>query len=346
MSGQDVHARRPVTLSDIRDAAHRIAGHVTRTPLRLSPYLSEQFGHPVRLKLETMQDTGAVKLRGATNALLSLGPAERDRGVIAVSTGNHGRGVAYAAKTQGITCCIYMSELVPAVKVDAIRALGAEVVIVGRSQDDAEAEAMMRIDRDGLTYIHPFDNPHVIAGQGTIGLEILEDMPDVANVIVPLSGGGLFCGIATAVKTMKPSARLSGITMENGAAMIDSLDAGKPVPVEEIESLADSLGGGIGLDNKLSFRLCRDHLDDVILVTEEEIYRALQTHYFEDRLVCEGASAVGAAALIAGRLGDLAGPVATIITGRNVDMAVFSAIMRGADVTLGDYRITGAPYAA
>lgn len=125
-----------------------------------------------------------------------------------------------------------------------------------------------------------------------------------------------------------------------------SLAAGRPVEVEEVASLADSLGGGIGLDNKLSFRLCRDFLDDVILVTEEDIYRALQTHYFEDRLVCEGASAVGAAALIAGRLGDLAGPVATIITGRNVDMTVFSAIIGGAAVTLGDYRITGAPYAA
>lgn len=327
MSGQDVHARRPVTLSDIRDAAHRIAGHVTRTPLRLSPYLSEQFGHPVRLKLETMQDTGAFKLRGATNALLSLSHDKRARGVIAVSTGNHGRGVAYAARALGITCCVYMSELVPAVKIDAIRALGAEVVITGLSQDDAEVEAMRRIERDGLTYIHPFDDPHVIAGQGTIGLEILEDMPDVANVIVPLSGGGLFCGIATAVKSMKPTARLSGITMENGAAMIDSLNAGQPVPVEETESLADSLGGGIGLDNAYTFDTTQRHIDDTLRLSEAEIAAAMKTLFLEDRIVAEGGGAVGVGALLSGRLPLDPGPTAIIISGCNVDMQRFLDIV-------------------
>ncbi|WNJ99483.1 hydroxyectoine utilization dehydratase EutB [Thalassospiraceae bacterium LMO-JJ14] len=320
-------AQRPVTLSDIRDAAGRIAGCVTRTPLRLSPYLSEKHDHPVRLKLETMQDTGAFKLRGATNALLALSEGDRKKGVIAVSTGNHGRGVAYAAQQLGIACAVYMSALVPAVKVDAIRALGAEVVITGRSQDEAEAEAMARIEKDGLIYIHPFDDPAVIAGQGTIGLEILEDMPDAANVIVPLSGGGLFAGIATAVKTMKPDTRMFGATMENGAAMISSLNAGKPVPVEEVESLADSLGGGIGLENAYTFDITRKLIDGTLLLSEAEIAAAMRTLFLHDRIVAEGGASVGVGALLSGRLDLKPGPTVIIVSGCNVDMQRFLEIV-------------------
>lgn len=333
-----------LTLSDIFEARRTIAGTASDTPLVPSAHLSARAGGEFLLKLETTQPVGAFKLRGAVNAVFKLEDATR--GVTCCSTGNHGRGVAFAARARGIRAVICMSSLVPQTKIDGIKALGAEVHIVGRSQDEALAGSLRLCAEEGLTEISPFDDPQVIAGQGTIGLEILERRPDIATLLVPLSGGGLAGGVALAAKTIKPSVRVVGISMDRGAAMHASLAAGRPVEVEEVASLADSLGGGIGLDNKLSFRLCRDHLDDVILVTEEEIYRALQTHYFEDRLVCEGASAVGAAALIAGRLGDLAGPVATIITGRNVDMAVFSAIMRGADVTLGDYRITGVPYAA
>jgi len=320
-------AARPVTLSDIRDAARRIAGRVSRTPLRLSPYLSEEFGHPVRLKLETMQDTGAFKLRGATNALLNLGKDARAHGVIAVSTGNHGRGVAYAARALGIKCVVYMSELVPAVKVDAIRKLGAEVVITGRSQDDAEHEAMARIEKDGLSYVHPFDDPHVIAGQGTIGIEILEDMPDAANVIVPLSGGGLFSGIATAVKTMKPDTHMAGITMENGAAMIDSLNAGKIIPVDEVETLADSLGGGLGNANAYTFEATRKLIDETLLLSEDDIACAMRTLFLGDRIVAEGGGAVGVGALLSGRLQLKPGPTVIVVSGCNVDMDRFRAIV-------------------
>ncbi len=320
-------APRPVTLTDIRVAQSRIAGRVTRTPLRLSPFLSEHAGHPVRLKLETMQDTGAFKLRGATNALLNLNDEKKKRGVIAVSTGNHGRGVAFAAKALGIKCAVYMSELVPAVKVDAIRKLDAEVVIAGRSQDDAEAAAVKRIDKDGLTYIHPFDDPHVIAGQGTVGLEIVEDMPDVANVLVPLSGGGLFAGIATAVRTLKPDARLIGITMDRGAAMIESLNAGKPVPVEEVESLADSLGGGIGLENAYTFEITRRLIDETLLLSEDEIAAAMRTLFREDRIVAEGGAAVGVGGLMSGNLDLRPGPTAIVVSGCNVDMDRFVEIV-------------------
>jgi len=318
----------PVTLSDIRDAAHRIGAFVTRTPLRLSPYLSKHTGHPVRLKLETMQDTGAFKLRGATNALMQLSDEARSRGVLAVSTGNHGRGVAQAAKTLGIPCVVYMSELVPDVKIRAIRNLGADVVIHGRSQDEAEVAAMARVAKDGLTYIHPFDQSAVIAGQGTLGLEIIEDMPDIANLIVPLSGGGLLAGTALAVKTLRPDVHVVGVTMDRGAAMVASMQAGKPVPVEEVESLADSLGGGIGLDNALTLQMCQRLIDETLLLSESEIAAAMRTLFFEDRIVAEGGGAVGVGALMSGRLNLRPGPTAIVISGCNVDMQKFVSILR------------------
>ncbi|WP_425406638.1 hydroxyectoine utilization dehydratase EutB [Hwanghaeella sp.] len=325
-------------------ARERIAGMAAATPLAPSPYLSGIAGTDFLLKLELTQPMGAFKLRGAANAILAL-PNDIG-GVTCCSTGNHGRGVAYAARARGLRAVICMSSLVPKAKVDGIKALGAEVRIVGDSQDDAMAESVRLVEAEGLVEISPFDDPYVIAGQGTIGLELLEQCPGLATVLVPLSGGGLAGGIALAVKSRRPDIRVIGISMNRGAAMHASLQAGQPVEVEEVASLADSLGGGIGLQNRLSFPLCRDYLDDVILVTEDEIYRALQTIYYEDRLVCEGACVVGIAALQAGKLPALDGPVATIITGRNIDMTVHADIMQGRDVTLGDTTIKGRGYDA
>lgn len=323
-------------------ARERIAGMAAATPLAPSPYLSGIAGIDFLLKLELTQPMGAFKLRGAANAILAL-PNDIG-GVTCCSTGNHGRGVAYAARARALRAVICMSSLVPKAKVDGIKALGAEVRIVGDSQDDAMAESLRLVEAEGLVEISPFDDPYVIAGQGTIGLELLEQCPGLATVLVPLSGGGLAGGIALAVKSRRPDIRVIGISMDRGAAMHASLQAGQPVEVAEVASLADSLGGGIGLQNRLSFPLCRDYLDDVILVTEDEIYHALQTIYYEDRLVCEGACVVGVAALQAGKLPTLNGPVATIITGRNIDMKVHADIMQGRDVTLGDTTIKGRGY--
>jgi threonine dehydratase len=333
-----------LVLADILAAARTIGGVAVRTPLVPSPHLSALAGQDFLLKLETTQPIGAFKLRGAANAILNL-PAGI-AGVTCCSTGNHGRGVAYAARARGLRAVVCMSSLVPRTKVDGIRALGAEVRITGRCQDDAHAESRRIADEEGFVEISPFDDPHVIAGQGTIGLELMQDRPDLDMVLVPLSGGGLAAGVALAVKAIKPSARVIGVSMDRGAAMDASIRAGRPVEVEEVASLADSLGGGIGLDNRLSFPLCRDLLDDVVLVTEAEIYRALQTLFYEDRMVAEGACVVGIAALQAGRLPAPKGPIATIITGRNVDMAVFHRIMGGQDVALGALRLEGRAYAA
>ena len=332
------------SLADIFAARRAISGIAVETPLVPSPFLSEAAGTEFLLKLELAQPVGAFKLRGAANALANL-PADA-KGVTCCSTGNHGRGVAFAAKARGIRAVVCMSRLVPKAKVEGIRALGAEIRIHGESQDEAQIESRRIADEEGLVEISPFDDAHVIAGQGTIGLELLEQRPDLGAILVPLSGGGLAGGIAFAAKRIKPGIKVIGITMENGAAMHASVSAGRPLEVREVASLADSLGGGIGLENQLSFALCRDCLDDIVLVSEAEIYHAMQTHYYEDRLVCEGASAVGAAALLSGKLRDLNGPVASIITGRNVDMAVFSDIMAGRDVSLGDTVLKGTPYAA
>ena len=183
----------------------------------------------------------------------------------------------------------------------------------------------------------------MIAGQGTIGLEILAKNPEIETLLVPLSGGGLAAGVALAAKAINPGIRVIGITMDRGAAMYASLRAGHPVTVDELPSLADSLGGGIGLENRLSFPMCRALLDDVILVSEEEIHHAMQVLYFEDRIVAEGASVVGLAAVLSGKV-NLSGATATIVTGRNLDMAMFTAIMSGQDVQLGDKLIKGKPY--
>jgi threonine dehydratase len=333
-----------LSLADILAAARTIRDVAVRTPLVPSPHLARLAGRDVLLKLENTQPIGAFKLRGAANAILNL-PADVG-GVTCCSTGNHGRGVAFAARARGMKALICMSALVPRAKIDGIRALGAEVRIVGRSQDDALAESRRIAEEEGFVEISPFDDPLVIAGQGTIGLELMQDRPELDMVLVPLSGGGLAAGVALAVKTIKPSVRVIGISMDRGAAMDASIRAGRPVEVEEVASLADSLGGGIGLDNRLSFPLCRDLLDDVVLVTEQEIYRALQTLFYEDRMVAEGACVVGIAALQAGKLPAPKGPIATIITGRNVDMTVFHRIMAGQDVSLGDLTLKGQAYGA
>lgn len=320
----------PVTMADIEQAARRIDGRILRTPFVPSASLAERCGVPVGLKLEHHQTTGSFKLRGATNAVLSLSPGERARGVVAASTGNHGRALAYAAKVEGSVATICMSRLVPENKVSEIRRLAADVRITGRSQDEAQIEVERLVAEEGLVMVPPFDNRAVVAGQGTLGLEIAEAMPDVSTVLVPLSGGGLAAGVAAAVKGRVPKARVIGLTMQRGAAMKASLVAGRPVEVEEVASLADSLGGGIGLDNAVTFQMCRTLLDDVILLSEAEIAAGMRHAYAEEREVIEGAAAVGIAALLSGRLGRLDGPVAVVLSGRNVDMGLHKRVLDGA----------------
>ena len=322
-----------VTPGDIAAARARIAGRVRRTQMLADPVLSACLGVPVLMKAEHLQETGAFKLRGATNAVLSLAPDALSRGVVTASTGNHGRALAHAARLAGTRAVVCLSRLVPQNKVAAIRDLGAEVRIVGASQDEAMVEVARAVRDEGLTEIAPFDDAAVVAGQGTIGLEIAEDAPDAATILVPLSGGGLIAGIAVAVKALRPDTRIVGVTMESGAAMMASLAAGAPVEVEEAVSLADSLGGGVGLANRVTFPICRALVDETILLTEAEIAEGMR-HLAAQGHVVEGAAAVGTAALLAGKIRAEAlasGPVVTVLSGGNVDPALHARIVAGAN---------------
>lgn len=314
------------TLSDVFLARRRLHGRVHNTPLRPSSALSQQLGCEIGLKLECLQTTGSFKLRGATHALLQLDPAAGARGVITMSTGNHGRALAYAATQMGIRAVICMSRLVPSNKVETIRALGAEVVIHGTSQDEAASEVMRRAEAEGLSLIPPFDHPDVIAGQGTIGLEIMLAQPQTDTVLVPMSGGGLLAGVAMAVKSIAPHARVIGVSMARGCAMHASLGEGRPIEVEEVATLADSLGGGIGLSNRHTFEMVQHWVDDTVLVSEDEIAQAMRYAYVREQLVIEGAAAVGIAALCTRRARPGKHTV-VLLSGSNVDMAAHHQVV-------------------
>ncbi|MGI9305167.1 MAG: hydroxyectoine utilization dehydratase EutB [Gammaproteobacteria bacterium] len=309
-----------VSVEDIRRARSALDGLVTRTPLIPSQSLSQRTGSEVSLKLETLQATGAFKLRGATNRLVNLSSAARRRGVACCSTGNHGRGLAYAARQLGVSATICMSKLVPTNKVAAIEALGATVVITGDSQDEAQLEVERLVEEKGVIDVSPFDDPHIIAGQGTIGLELLEDLPDADTVLVPLSGGGLISGIALALKAASAHIRVIGVSMERGAAMYESQRAGRPVAVTEEATLADCLGGGIGIENRHTFEMVRALVDDFVLLTEDEIAAGMRHALLGERLVVEGGGAVGMAAVLADKVQTLGQKVAIVVSGNNVDM--------------------------
>ncbi len=326
-----------VSLAEIEAAGEILAGRLRETPLlrseSLSEALSESGGADVHLKLEHQQITGSFKLRGATNAVRHLSDEQRAKGVVGVSTGNHGRGLAYAAREAGVSCIICMSRLVPQNKVDGIKAQGAEVRIVGESQDDAQIEADRLVAEDGRILLPPFDHPDVIAGQGTLGLEILAQLPEAETLVVPLSGGGLIAGVARAAKSLKPGIRVVGVSMERGAAMIESQRAGKPVPVAELPTLADALGGGIGLDNRYTFAMVRDLVDELHLVSEERIADAVAHAYWQERQIIEGSGAVGIAALKAGLIED-PGVCVAVLSGGNIDMALHNRLINGAAIDL------------
>jgi threonine dehydratase len=317
-----------VTLRDIYRARRRIAEIAVRTPLIESQQLTDCLGAPVYLKLENVQRTGAFKIRGAANKLQTLSDEERQRGVITVSSGNHGRAVAYVARALGVEAVVCMSTRVPTNKVDGIRRLGAEVVLHGGSYDEAEEYAEQLQATRGLTMVSPFDDPDIIAGQGTIGLELLEDLPGIDTVIVPLSGGGLLSGIALALKSADDAIRTIGVSMERAPVMFHSLRVGRPIEMEEEETLADALAGGIGLRNRYTFDMIREYVDETLLVTEEEIAAAMAFALQEHRLVVEGGGAVALAVALHDRVAGATGNTVVVISGGNVEIPLLLDIVR------------------
>jgi len=285
------------TFDDVSLAAKRISGVANRTSMVPSNGLSLLSDSRVMIKLETTQPTRAFKVRGAANVILASDSIDPKHGVVAYSTGNHGRAVTYVASALGLPATVCMSHNTTADKQNSLRALGATVEVVGETQDEA-ADRARELEAAGALLVDPINDPLVTAGQGTIALEIVEDWSDVDTVVVPVSGGALMAGVALAIKTMKPGARLIGVSMDRGAAMHESLQAGRPVAVSEVESLADSLQGGITLDNDHSFEMVAEMVDEIVLVTEEEIALAMAEAVIEERIVVEGAGATPIAALI------------------------------------------------
>ena len=313
---------QPPGLIDVYLAKRKIKKSIYRTPLVKSPGLREIVTAECYLKLENLQNTGSFKIRGATNKILSLSDDERNRGVIAVSSGNHGRAVASVAQKYNIPAVICISETVPRNKVQAIRELGAEIVIAGKSYDAAsEGAEKLQVER-GLTMIHPFDDPYVIAGQGTIGLELIEDLPEIDTAIVPLSGGGLLGGIALTLKSINPKIRTIGVSMDRGPAMFESLKAGRIMEVIEEPTLADALVGGIGKNNAYTLAIIQEFVDETVLVSEGEIAAGMTFALERHQLVLEGGGAVGIAAVLAGKVKEIGENTAIVISGANVDLPV------------------------
>lgn len=308
--------------SDVLAAAHRVRGLVRQTPLVESPALSEIAGQPVYLKLENEQITGSFKVRGAMNALATMPPEVRARGVVASSAGNHGLGVAYAARHFGIPATVFVPSTAPRVKRDGIAALGATVDARQPHYDAAMDEAKRYAAAHGATFINPCLGDPLLAGQGTVALEIMESLPAVATLVVCVGGGGLLGGCASLVRRVAPEVRILGAQSVNTAAMARSLEAGRLVEIENVPTLADGLAGQI---DEEALDIGRHALDGIAALDEDAIADAIAWLADVHGVRAEGSGAVGVAAVMTGALGPLAGPVAVIVSGGNIDADRFAA---------------------
>jgi len=319
------HRPVPLDAADVDAARELLRGVVIETPIETSRWLSELVGAPVALKCENLQRTGSFKARGAYVRIARLSDEERARGVVAASAGNHAQGVALAARLTGATATVFMPEGAPIPKERATRGYGAEVVFAGVSVDDSLAAAHAHARRTGAVLIHPFDHPDVIAGQGTAGLEILDQVPDVRTVVVPVGGGGLIAGIALAIKARRPDVRVIGVQAAAAAAYPASLAAGNPVPLSVMRTMADGIA--VGVPGALPFALIQQYVDEIRTVSEESISRALLSLLERAKLVVEPAGAVGVAAMLDDP-GAFEGPVAVVLSGGNIDPLLLSKVIR------------------
>ena len=317
-----------ITLLEIEKARERIVNFVYKTPILPSYGLSQKLGFNILIKPEFLQQTGSFKLRGAMNAMLSLSEKERKQGVTTASSGNHGPALAYAAKILGTKATICLSKLVPENKRINVASNGGDIHIIGDDYDASLRYCLSLVKNENLKLIHPFDDPAVVSGAGTIGLEILnEKLENLDCILVPVSGGGLLAGIATAIKSYRPRVRVIGVSMERGASMFNSIKEGKPVNVKEEETIADALGGNIGLNNRWTFETVNKLADDIITVNEESIKAAIRLLFNVLGFAIEGAGAVGVAALMTSNL-SCQGNALCILSGRNISPKTFSETIR------------------
>lgn len=312
-----------VTLGMILEARERLKGIIQRTGLVEFRAL-EKNGARIFLKTEDLQNTGSFKVRGAYIKIAGLSEAERAAGVIASSAGNHAQGVALAARQFGVPATIVMPSGAPLAKVKATRELGATVVLHGTVYDDAYEEARRLQSETGATFIHPFDDPLVIAGQGTIGLEIMDDLPTVGTILVPIGGGGLASGVAAAVKMLHPNVRVIGVQASGAAGMKASFDAGHVVCLESAKTIADGIA--VKQPGEVTFALCREYLDDIVTVDDDEIAQAILFLMEKGKMVAEGAGAAPVAAILNNKI-ELSGDVVALISGGNIDVTMISRII-------------------
>jgi threonine dehydratase len=290
---------------------------IWHTPVHTSRTLGEAAGvDDLRLKLELFQVTGSFKTRGAYTRIASLTPEERARGVITVSAGNHAQAVAYAAALAGTSSVVVTWKTASQLKLDAAEAYGAETLRLGDTPLEA-FEAMFEVrDARGLVLIHPFDDPLILAGQGTLGLELVDDVPDVGTVVIPIGGGGLIGGVSIALRQLRPGVRIVGVEPEGAPTLTRALAAGGPVPLDDVSTVADGLSAPFA--GALTYELVRDLVDDVVLVSDDEILEAMRLLALRAKVVAEPAAAAGLAALLAGRVTTQAGPVVVVVSGGNV----------------------------
>ena len=307
----------------LRDAQRVLAPVINYTPV--VPTKGIVPGCDFYLKADCLQKTGAFKLRGAYYKIATLSDEEKARGVIACSAGNHAQGVAFAARDMGIKATICIPEGAPISKIEATRSYGANVVLVPGVYDDAYAEAVRLRDEHGLTFIHPFNDYHIMAGQGTIGLEILEQLPDVDVIFVPIGGGGLIAGLAYAVKNLKPDCRVVGVQAAGAPSMAESLKKGEIITLSSVDTVADGIK--VKTPGDLTFDMCRKYVDEVVTVTEGEIASAILTVLEKQKLVAEGAGAVGIAAAMYHKVNIEGKKVCALLSGGNVDVTMLERIL-------------------
>jgi threonine dehydratase len=315
----------PVTLHDVRSAADQIKGVAHRTPVVTSRTLDAIVGARVFLKCENLQRIGAFKFRGAYNAVSRLSPEQLAKGIAAYSSGNHAQAVALAARELGSTAVIVMPEDTPAAKLAAVAGYGAEIITYDRYTGNREAIGEALAAERGLTLIPPYEHPHVMAGQGTAALELLEEVGDLDTLLVPVGGGGLMAGSATAAKGLQPGIRMVGIEPEAGDDTKRSLEAGRRVSIPVPRTIAD--GQAAAIPGELTFSVNERLVDEIVLVTDDEIRTAMRFAFDRLKLVMEPSGATPLAALLAGRLGQLSPRVGLIVSGGNVDAERFAALL-------------------
>jgi len=314
-----------VTLRSIQDAVERIRGSVVVTPFTHSEKFSQQTGNSIFLKLENLQMTGAFKERGALNKILLLSDEERQRGVIAASAGNHAQAVAYHATKRGIRAQICMPLTTPLVKVSATRGYGAEVILAGANYDEACEEALRRCKRDNLTFIHPFDDEAVIAGQGTLGLEMLEQHGDLDALVIPVGGGGLIAGVACAVKETNPKIQIIGVQSSKIASMKAALEKNELVTLPASKTIADGIA--VRCAGTITFPLVRKYVDEIVTVDEEEIASAILQLLEKEKMLAEGAGAAATAAVLNRKTPNHGKKLGIVVSAGNIDVSLLSLII-------------------